>query len=897
MACKQPFQLHRISYERFLSLNLLLFFFCWLNLNSLLSNAQIPTFNCSIDSISVGNPQCNAQCDGSIQVYAQGAGQLFYQWTGIPGASDSVVNGLCAGMYSVTITDSTGCVVTDSVMIDQPPPIEFNMFPVDATCPGGCSGSISVVPFDTVSYTYQWPGYMSTTQSLNSLCQGTYTVILTNPQGCSVIGSAQVGYDPPFDLSFVATSASCLTSCDGSATVFANGIPPFTYQWGTGPIQNTQGAINLCSGSYIVSVGDSTGCIVTDTVEVPLVPPIILNFNTTTPACFGGCDGSAEVLVPPFGNYAFEWSTFPVQYSAFATDLCSGIHYVQVTDVNSGCVTYDSVEVQNPSILLFSFSFVDSYCDNLCSGSVTVNPAGNGPFTYLWQTGELSQTNDSLCPGIYSVTVTDSLGCSTSASVSVNSNELLFNVADASCNTLCDGTAEVLFPSPAAWQVTWFANPVQNTAVASQLCAGNYAVSIVDSAGCMISANITINAQQPVSAVMGFTPVSCPGVCDGSISTSISGNDPFSISWLTLPGVTSDSVFQLCSGVYPISITDANGCVLTDSVEIPSPDLPEFNFSTIANSCVDSCDASAVITPVLPAVYTYEWQTSPPQYGASVSGLCPEFTAVQVTAADGCTFLDSVLIIGTSPIYIGLWADNPLCFGSCDGFISSQVFGGTPGYTYEWSNGFLTPEVLNVCEGYYTLTVTDMNGCVSMDSVTLNNPEQLAVSFVVTDASCAGCNDGIVSAVVTGGTPGYFYYWTPGGLGDVSVDSLAPGVYNLCVVDDNLCIECADATVSFFNAVPGLNGDNTGAVVFPNPFSTETTLILPKGVLDIDGLHMEVFDMYGRNINTIEVAFVNNSQDNISLSIHAGRAASGVYLFKISDKNGQLFTGRFMIRH
>ncbi len=889
--------MYKISYERYLSPKLLSFFFCWLILNPFLSNAQLSTLNCSIDSIVVINPQCHAQCTGSIQVYAQGAGQLFYQWTGVPGASDSIVTGLCAGTYSVIITDSTGCIATDSVTIEQPAPIEFNIFPVDATCPGGCSGSLSVVPFDTVSYSYQWPGYMSTTQSLNNLCQGTYTVILTDPQGCSVIGSAQVGYDPPFDLTFVANSASCLSSCDGSATVFANGIAPFTYQWSTGPIQNTQGAINLCSGSYTVSVGDSTGCIVTDTVEVPMVPQMVLNFTTSTPTCFGGCDGTAEVLVPPFGNYAYEWSTFPLQDSALATDLCSGTHYVQVTDLSSGCVTFDSVVVQDPTILLLAFSSVYSWCDNFCSGSATVNPVGAGPFTYLWQSGEVSQTNDSLCPGIYSVTVTDSLGCSTSASIGVASNELLFNVSDASCNTICDGVAEVLFPTASSWQATWFLNPVQNTAVASPLCAGNYSVTIVDSTGCQISANVDVNALQPVSAVLSYTPISCPGVCDGSIAASISGNDPFSLSWLTLPGVTSDSVFQLCSGVYPFSITDANGCVLTDSIEIPAPNLPQFTFSSIANSCVDSCDASAVITPVIPGTYTYEWQTTPLQYGAAVAGLCPEFTAVQITDADGCTFLDSVLIIGTSPIYIGLTGDDPLCFGTCDGFISSQVFGGTPGYTYEWSNGFLTPQILNVCEGYYMVTVTDLNGCISIDSITLNNPEQMAVSFVVTDASCAGCNDGMVSAVVTGGTPGYFYYWTPGGLGDVYVDSLSPGIYNLCVVDDNLCIECADATVSFFNAIPVVDGKSNEIMVFPNPFSTETTILLPKGQLNVDELEFKVFDMYGRNVGSIAVVSVNNSSKNISLSIHADLAASGMYLFKLSDKQGQMFTGRFMIRH
>ncbi len=117
------------------------------------------------------------------------------------------------------------------------------------------------------------------------------------------------------------------------------------------------------------------------------------------------------------------------------------------------------------------------------------------------------------------------------------------------------------------------------------------------------------------------------------------------------------------------------------------------------------------------------------------------------------------------------------------------------------------------------------------------------------------------------------------------------------MVDANLCIECADATVSFFNATLVVDGKSNEIMVFPNPFSTETTILLPKGQLNVDELEFKVFDMYGRNVGSIAVVSVNNSSKNISLSIHADLAASGMYLFKLSDKQGQMFTGRFMIRH
>jgi len=396
---------------------------------------------CTIDSVVVTNPTCFNQCSGTISVYAQGSGPLFYQWPGLPGADSSFVSGLCAGIYNVIITDSTGCVISDSIEVNQPPPIGFTMNAINATCPGGCSGAVEVTMSDTLPYLFQWPGYMETGPVLSNLCEGSYIVVITNSQGCSIIGSAQVEYDPPFSLSFNSNPASCPGICNGSAFVAANGIPPFNYQWGTGPIQTTQTAINLCAGAYAVNVSDSTGCVVTDSVQITIMDPPIVTITNSSPSCFGGCDGVAQISVTGVGIYTYEWSTFPVQDSSVAINLCAGIHYVQITDMLSGCVFMDSVEILNPAPLTINFNTTPSSCDNFCSGSATALGSGSGSLTYLWQTGSTSPTDTSLCPGIYSVTVTDSLGCFTSASVLVPSQELLFNAIGAYCNTVCDGSA------------------------------------------------------------------------------------------------------------------------------------------------------------------------------------------------------------------------------------------------------------------------------------------------------------------------------------------------------------------------------------------------------------------------------------------------------------------------
>lgn len=851
---------------------------------------------CSIDSITTVDPVCNGDCSGSVEIFAQGSGPLFYQWIGLPGASGPLVTGLCAGMYEVILTDSTGCVISDSVEIVEPPVTDFSLSIVNATCPGGCTGSITVIPSDSLPYAYQWPGYINTGTTLGNLCQGVYSVIVTNAQGCSVIASDTVGYDPPFDLTFSTTPSTCLTSCNGTAMVFADGIAPFTYQWNTGPIQSTQQAVSLCAGPLTVSVTDSTGCVVSESVSITVEAPPVISFNTISPDCFGGCNGSAEIINSGTGNYLYEWNTFPVQNTTTAVGLCQGNYFIQITDISNGCLFIDSVLVDDPLPSTLSFTTSSSYCNNICTGSATVFSTAPAPLTYMWQTGSVSQTADSLCPGIFQVTVTDSLGCSSESSVLVEVQELLFNVTNSNCNNSCDGSAEVVLPPASQWQVAWDVIPVQNTPLITNLCQGNYVATLTDTTGCTVTGTVTITVLQPIMATFASEPVSCEGFCDGIITVVITGNSPFSITWLTLPGQNMDSVSQLCTGMYPVIISDSSGCSIVDSVLVDNPEVPQFTYTTIPNTCYNFCDASAEITMITPGTFTYEWQTNPFQYGATATGLCPLFTTIKITTAGGCTYLDSVLVIGTSPIYLSVNTVDPSCYGNCDGFADCQVFGGTPGYEYEWSNGFLSQQALNLCENVYTVTVTDLNGCSDTISTYIDAPDEITVAFTITDATCSSCGDGVVEATVSGGVPNYNYYWTPGGIGGAILDSLVPGIYNLCIADGNLCIQCFDAEVSFTIGVSDKDTPISNVLVFPNPFiSTSTIRITGETEFTSGKTNFEVTDVYGRRINSVNITSVEKKSAYTDMHISNKGTATGIYLFRISGNDNFTYSGRFVI--
>lgn len=444
--------------------------------------------------------------------------------------------------------------------------------------------------------------------------------------------------------------------------------------------------------------------------------------------------------------------------------------------------------------------------------------------------------------------------------------------------------------------MNWSTSPVQLSPLATGLCSGEYQVAINDTTGCILIDSVTVGVGQPFSIICSSLPVSCPGVCDGVGFASVQGSGSFSFSWNTNPVATSDSVSQLCVGQYLLTVTDTTGCFLVDTIEVAGPQSPQFSHVSQPNSCFNVCDASTVISASLPGSYVYQWQTLPVQFGSSASGLCPGYTVVEINDGNGCAYVDSVLIFGPDQIFISM---NPLdvsCNNECDGFVDCLVLGGTPGYGYEWSNGFTTPQILNVCSGIYTVTVTDAQGCTNSNSVVLDQPDSVTIQFSVTDASCAICSDGSVIATVSGGVPGYTYSWTPGGSSDTSLTNVLPGIYNLCIVDANLCSQCMDVEVSFFNSLHSADDTNIRSAVFPNPFSEDAILkIVNFKELSSGDQSVLFYDVIGKQINSIEAVQTSFKNNEIEFLINSTNTAPGIYFYSVRNSLNVISNGRFVI--
>jgi hypothetical protein len=851
---------------------------------------------CELDSLIISQPTCFGGCNAEISLFATCGPVLHYLWNEAPGINLPTLSGICEGVYHYTVTDSGRCTIIDSVVIEAPPQISFSVIAQGTSCPGGCTGFVTVVPSDTLPYSFYWPGYMASGPVLGTLCQGTYSVIVTNEFGCTRIETADVGYIPPFQLSFSSTPSSCLASCNGSAFVTANGTPPFIYQWLTGPIQTTQTAYNLCEGIYLANVTDSIGCTVTDSVYINQLAPKTVDVVAINPTCFGGCNGTATASIQSAGNYSYFWDTSPPQFSATATGLCTGNYLVNVTDLQTGCQYFETAVITDPTPPNLTFNVTSSYCNNVCNGQIEAILNNNDPATFLWSNGNNVQVNSSLCPGVYAVTVTDTLGCITSASAAVGSEPLTIFSSNATCNNICDGFAGLLLPFASEWFIDWTTVPVQHSPVITDLCAGVYSVAIVDTSGCELNGFVEVLSSEPIVAFSNISAISCAGDCDGSIEFSVTGNEPFQFIWNSLPQFTGDSAINLCSGMYSVTITDSIGCVLQDSIVVDDPIPVVINYFTVPNSCSQVCDAVIEAIPASTNIYNFQWQTNPIQTGSIATGLCPGFNYVEVTNSDGCVRMDSIMIIDTSPLNINFNATDISCAGICDGFIASQAWGGHPSFSYQWSNGSQNPQILNLCAGTYTVTVTDVYGCTGSSAKQISEPSPLNVGYTLTSATCAICNDGSIDVNITGGTEPYIVVLSPGGVTGTSIQNLLPGLYSLCVVDHNNCSWCEDVFIADITGLNDYPSTLNNLNVYPNPFSKTTYLELPVvDNLAFGKVDFVVVDVSGRRVSGFEFNKKNSVSNNPVFEIENHNASDGIYFFKIIVDNRKYFSGKLVV--
>jgi len=611
-----------------------------------------------------------------------------------------------------------------------------------------CSGAVEIEATGTAGpFTFKWTGpsgFSSTSQNLSGLCDhGIYTVkVLFAGSDCFATLSVTVVQCENIIVTETIGPLCAPGNNDAFIDISASGgTIPYNYQWNNGA--TTEDLYNIPAGTYCLSITDTYGCksdpiCFSPTTVQPLV--LSLNGNPISPSCTGSGVLSASIQggKPPF---SFSWSTGQTTNS-----INVGItNYYSVT-VTDACNTSKVASIYYPVSRTMSLDFI-RLCD-VIGVDLTVS-GGATPFTYLWMwsndpqwtesTEDLAGINPS---GIYSISVTDAIGCTKTGSVTgvplLTVSGAVFNSSFGNC---ADGAINLTVTNGSnPYEYKWsgpngYSSLDKNI---NNLRAGQYCVTVTDASACSSTKcfNIINSTQIGISSIQNILSCSSPINNSGSIQLTKSGVQiPLTYYWSGPNGYHSPdmNISNLEFGYYSVTITSASGCtqVLNANIScctnIPGNEtIPPISAINLTSMTIPPPTGSLDISVVggSGSLY-YLWSNGSTEQ--DVSGL-NFFGTYCVTVTDGCSSNTNCFHIrqcASLQAITNVW-DN------CIGFTSGKIFlypsGGNHTYSYVWSNGAISKDLENLTEGTYTVTITDFVGCSIVKSATVGTKPP-AVSY------------------------------------------------------------------------------------------------------------------------------------------------------------------------
>jgi gliding motility-associated-like protein len=759
--------------------------------------------NCSIQNLAVitepngitasissqTNVLCFGNNTGSATVSATGGtGALTYSWDTFPIQTTTTATGLVAGTYNVTITDANGCSNVQTALITQPSAGLTAMISnsTNVSCFGGNNGNATVIASGGTSpYSYSWnTNPIQTSATATGLTAGSYNVIVTDSNGCSI--SRPITITEPAGMSAAITAQTdvfCSGNSTGSATVTATGgTAPYSYSWNTTPVQTSAIAINMAIGTYTATITDSNGCTTTKQATITEPNGIVISIASQTNVnCFGNNTGAVSVLASGgTGILTYSWDTIPVQNSLNATGLIAGTYHLTVTDANN-CTKVQTVNITQPDDITITTDLEkDITCFNDANGEIKITITGGTlNYNYTWTKDGIPYANtediSNLNPGIYQVTVSDANNCNPkTATFTITEPPVLAVSLTSQTNILCSGEStgaieiavvggtSTLSDYNFAWTgPNGFTSSNKNL---TAIIAGTYNVLVTDNSGCSKALSVTLT--QPTAIILSATttPIICYGSNDASISLTINGGvTPYTIAWSNLGGGTFQD--NLSAGDYLITVTDSNNCVKTLNVNIP--EAPIFTINPVVKniSCFGTHDGSInlnIIGGIAPVKLVWDDNAVA---GNVRNNLGPGSYTVTIVDSKPCTIKKTFIILEPQPLILSANVDNAFdCDNANSGAINLLVAGGTPPFTYAWSNGVTTEDLNNIPAGNYLITVTDSRGCSKQAQYNINRPPPIDIG--VATKTEFDCETKYVKqnfiAQVSGGVPPYQLSWSNG---------------------------------------------------------------------------------------------------------------------------------------
>jgi len=768
-------------------------------------------------------------------------------WTIIAGANDATFDppSISQTSYYIRLSRRHGCTdfagVSNMITIGISDDLAASATADSVTCFGGNDGSIDLTPTGGASpYTYGWSGGLGSNQDPQSLTAGTYSVTVTDVNGCTTTTSATVANGDQITVAAAATEESCNGAHNGTATVTttSGGLTPYSYVWNTNPNQSGNTIQDLAPQTYTVTATDAQGCTATASATVQAGPSLAVTVVGTDVICFGKNQGSASVqsVGNGSGSYTYLWNDPAAQTSASITGLFAGNFTVTVTD-DQGCQGTATTAIADGPQIIVTPSHTDATCNYSTDGAASVAVSGGlAPYDYIWDDPDASTTAnvDSLAAGIYHVSVSDANGCTTNATVTVEAPmaaELVASGINVSCFNGSNGVVAVtvINGNPNDFNYIWDDPSASTTSSVAGLPAGTYGVTVSDNNGCLVTNTVTINQPTELVISMASTDATCGNGSDGTVSVTASGGTPdsngnYTYTW-SLQGTPNLNVLDDVSpGAYTVTVTDANGCSKIGTATINAPPVLTANLTTQNVTC-NGLDNGQINLTVAGGVGAYDYAWSTGATGTAITNLTPGNYDVTVTDAVGCSAFAIGTITQPAPLTVATQKVDVICLSDTDGSAIALPSGGTQPYNYVWSTGQTTANISNLGHGTYHVTVSDSNNCSNTASVQIVPTTIMFLLGSTTDASCFASSDGSAVISVVGGTAPFTYLWN-NGVSSANNDNIPAGTYSVTIVDNNNCMNSVEMVISappqllgaatVVSPITNYGGSNGSVQVVPN---------------------------------------------------------------------------------
>ncbi|KAA3638958.1 MAG: hypothetical protein DWQ02_04390 [Bacteroidetes bacterium] len=753
-------------------------------------------------------------CEGIEEFLTANSGFVNYLWS--TGATTETISVNDSDTYSVTVTDINGCTATTSV--------DFESLPLPSVQITGpehlCNGESAMLSISGTFDQIQWNTGDSSSEVMISQA-GTYTVNVTDTNGCMASTEHMVEVDEPPIPQIILTGPDC----EGNAMISIDeGYS--SYLWSNGN-SSSELAVNT-SGTYSITVTDGNGCTGSESVDINIPAPLQVAINGPSE----GCEGIEEFLTadPVFISYL--WSTGATTETISVND--SDTYSVTVTDDN-GCTATVSIDFE--SLPLPEVQIAGP--EHLCNGDSAMLSI-SGTFDQIqWNTGDSNSELMISQAGTYAVIVTDTNGCMASTEHMVQVEEspipqIVLTGPD------CDGNAMISVDEGYSGYLWSNGSSSSELAVNS---SGTYSVTVTNENGCVGTGSLDLNIPAPLQVAISGPTEACEGV------TEFLSADAGFASYLWSTGSTTETISVNVSDTYSLTVTDDNGCTATVSLDFESLPLPEAQITGPEFICAND---QAVLS-VEGSFSQVVWNNG--QIGNTLDISQPGTYSALVTAANGCESSVMTAVLGYPNVDFELEA-TPTCKDESNGTIEIKNLSGSAPFLFYLSNyePQASPVFTGLPNGTYSILVMDDNGCTMELPLEIREVPPLEIAVSDQEISCEQSSVLLQPEVISGDLANLQWSWSTGSI-DPWIEVEDVGRY-VVEVSDKCSVQEYGIQVNYAAELLGKNLFYVPNVFSPNNDGVNDYFqVFSKPDVNILEFELRVFDRWGEQL------FVTNDVD------------------------------------